>query len=729
MSFPFSRLLRDALFLAVFLCSLNASGTGASAQTAAPPPPDKIEQLIGLLSDPDVKAWLAAQDQKLAEPPPQAGEETNMVAPSGVTSALDVIRTHIREMIAAIPTLPAQFQRAWTILQLEFEDEGLVGIVALILGLTAVGLGLTWIVFRRTQGYRQWMKSMPKGTPQGRLKNLGARLVYATILTAAFVVGTAGVFLAFNWPPLLREIVLGYLMVAIVTWAVLSVMRAFLVPPSLGVPQSDEIRVFPMSGARAEHWLRWTCINVFWLMFVAVTFALLGTFGFDKIGRFALTIPTSFVQLLLILAAVWLRPRTAEPIVGERSGTIGRIGWSWLLTAYFSLVWIIHIAGARKLFWLLIAAVVVPWAIVMARKGVHYMLRAPDPETGAKQVAPVVVALIDRAIRVLLIVASAVFLAKAWELDVSSMTSGDAMFNRLLRGGLNAAVIVLAADFGWSIIRALIARRLEHLPGPGAEGHATPDPKQARLRTLLPIFQNMLFATILVITLLMVLSSMGIEIGPLIAGAGVIGVAIGFGAQTLVKDVIAGVFYLLDDAFRVGEYIQSGKYMGTVEGFSLRSVRLRHHRGYLFTVPFGELGAVQNMSRDWVIDKFNITVAYATDLEKARKIVKKIGQKLAEDPEYAPYVIEPLKMQGVQNFGDYGIELRMKMMTKPGQQMTIRRKAYVAIKAAFEEAGIELPFPTVHVQEGGSHTAAVAQAHINAKMQAEADAAAAAAAS
>ena len=120
----------------------------------------------------------------------------------------------------------------------------------------------------------------------------------------------------------------------------------------------------------------------------------------------------------------------------------------------------------------------------------------------------------------------------------------------------------------------------------------------------------MLFATIVIITLLMALSSLGIEIGPLIAGAGVVGVAIGFGAQTLVKDVIAGMFYLLDDAFRVGEYIQSGSYKGTVESFSLRSVKLRHHRGDLFTVPFGELGAVQNMSRDWVIDKFTINVDY-----------------------------------------------------------------------------------------------------------------------
>jgi small-conductance mechanosensitive channel len=361
----------------------------------------------------------------------------------------------------------------------------------------------------------------------------------------------------------------------------------------------------------------------------------------------------------------------------------------------------------------------------MVHRGVYYVLRDPEPDTDAKPVAPVVVAAEDRAIRLVLIVAGAVFLAKVWGIEFSAMTSGDTLANRILRGGLNAAIIILAADFGWTIVKALVARRLGHMPGPDASGHGLQDPKQARLRTLLPIFQNILLATIVVMALLMVLSSIGIEIGPLIAGAGVVGVAIGFGAQTLVKDVISGVFYLLDDAFRVGEYIQSGSYKGTVESFSLRSVKLRHHRGYIFTVPFGELGAVQNMSRDWVIDKFSINVDYSTDVEKARKIVKKIGQQFAEDPEYAPHIIEPMKMQGVQNFGDYGIELRIKMMTKPGEQFVIRRKAYVAIKKAFEEAGIKIPFPTVMVREGESPTAAAA--HLNDKMKEEAAANAAAA--
>ena len=133
---------------------------------------------------------------------------------------------------------------------------------------------------------------------------------------------------------------------------------------------------------------------------------------------------------------------------------------------------------------------------------------------------------------------------------------------------------------------------------------------------MLPIFRNVLFVVVVVVAAMMALSALGVEIGPLIAGASVIGVAIGFGAQTFVRDVIAGMFYLLDDAFRVGEYIQSGNYKGTVEGFSIRSVRLRHQRGPLYTVPFGLLGAVQNMSRDWVIDKITLGVTYDTDLDQ-----------------------------------------------------------------------------------------------------------------
>jgi small-conductance mechanosensitive channel len=201
-----------------------------------------------------------------------------------------------------------------------------------------------------------------------------------------------------------------------------------------------------------------------------------------------------------------------------------------------------------------------------------------------------------------------------------------------------------------------------------------------------------------------------VQIGPLIASAGVVGVAIGFGAQTLVKDIISGIFYLLDDAFRIGEYIQSGTFKGTVESFSLRSVKLRHQRGALYTVPFGILGAVQNQSRDWVVDKIVLNVPYGTDLEKVRKLIKKIGEALSEDPELGPDIINPLKMQGVVQFGDFAIQIQTKMMTKPGDaQFAGRRRALLMINKAFADNGIGFAMPMVHVAGNGAETAAAAQ--------------------
>jgi moderate conductance mechanosensitive channel len=210
----------------------------------------------------------------------------------------------------------------------------------------------------------------------------------------------------------------------------------------------------------------------------------------------------------------------------------------------------------------------------------------------------------------------------------------------------------------------------------------------------------------------MALSELGVQIAPLIAGAGIVGVAVGFGSQTLVRDIMSGVFYLVDDAFRVGEYIQSGNYKGTVESFSLRSVRLRHQRGAVYTIPYGMLGAIQNLSRDWVIDKIKIGITYDSDVDQARKIIKRVGQELAEDPEFKSQILQPLKMQGVDNFGDFAVEIIAKMMTRPGDQFVIRRRALAMIKTEFDRAGVKFAFPTVQIASGTEDAqAAAAAAH------------------
>jgi small-conductance mechanosensitive channel len=185
-----------------------------------------------------------------------------------------------------------------------------------------------------------------------------------------------------------------------------------------------------------------------------------------------------------------------------------------------------------------------------------------------------------------------------------------------------------------------------------------------------------------------ILSSMGVNIGPLLAGAGVIGLAIGFGAQKLVADVFSGFFYLMDDAFRVGEYITAGAVSGTVETITLRNVMLRHHRGMLMIVPHSELGAITNFMRGGIIVKFNLDFPYDADINQIRKIIKKVGQKMLENEEYGQDFIRPLKSQGVREIANSVMTIRVKFTAKPGSHFIIRREAYRLITAALNAKGI-----------------------------------------
>ena len=304
-----------------------------------------------------------------------------------------------------------------------------------------------------------------------------------------------------------------------------------------------------------------------------------------------------------------------------------------------------------------------------------------------------------------LLIATVVF--EIWIFDVLNLIAPEEVMSTTV-AIRDIFLTVTLSYLIWQIACFYIAGRLGEIgTTAGLGATARPPTIGSRLHTMLPLARLVLGIAIAVLATLTILSRLGVNIAPLIAGASVLGLAVSFGSQTLVKDIISGFFYLVDDAFRVGEYIQSGNYRGVVESFSLRSVKLRHQNGPLFTVPFGMLGAIQNMSRDWAIEKLTIGVTYDTDIDKARKIIKKVGQELKNDPELAAGIIEPLKMQGVQAFGDFAIQLRMKMMTQPGDvQFLARRRALALIKRAFDANGINFAYPTVQVAGGNAAGAA-----------------------
>ncbi len=589
----------------------------------------------------------------------------------------------------------------------ELQDRSALGIVILILGFALLGRGAEWAFWRATRDARGRIEQAKPEMIAHRLRLTGIRFAFGLTSVGVFALGSIGAFLTLDWPPLLKQIVLAYLVAALVSRLALLVGNLLLAPNTLGDLEASN-RLVPLPNDAAAFWHRRLALVTTWFAFGWATCDVLLALGFSRDAQSLAAFTIGLGLLAIAIEALWRRPRlhpvAHDPSVGKRQGEVT----DWLLTTYLVAIWLMWVLGLWGLFGIAIVALALPLAFTVMNRSASHFLRAANDDMDPVRSPSLTTVYVERGLRAILILAAGLFLARLWEIDVIPLTGQDTLVIRFVRGAFSAVVILLVADLLWQVTKTLIDRRL--VPAQGATPLSSEEAaREARLRTLLPVFRNIAFVVLAVVAVMMALSAMGVEIGPLIAGAGVAGVAVGFGAQTLVRDVLSGIFYLLDDAFRVGEYIQSGDHKGTVESFTLRSVKLRHHRGPVYTIPFGQLGAVQNMSRDWVIDKMTVGVTYDSDIGKAKKIIKQIGKDLAQDPELGPNIIEPLKMQGVEAFGDYAIELRMKMMTKPGEQFVVRRRALALIKQAFDENGIKFAFPTVQVAGGDAATAAAGQ--------------------
>lgn len=657
-----------ALFSAV---SPGFSQTPPAQVPAAATPPAQVREMMELMQTPEVKQWMSTQ--MAATPAANAASENQMSVLSGL---LQHARRHVSMVSDAAMTLPSQVGNASSLFFGEIAVTGWPRMVAQFLAIFLLGAiveSIARYAFRRRRRRLIEMAGM----------HLAPRVIPALIFAAA----TMLTLLSLSWPPFSQSIAI-VCVVALIVQRFTICLGGVLVD-LIGLARADEERqgiTAPIMPGRdvALFWYRRCATFVIYFIFGWAAIQSMEPLGYTPSARLLVGYILGIGLLLIAIEAVWSRPHKDE----KRDH-----GTSWALTVYFLLLWSIWVAGFNWLLWLGIYVLLLPRVLAVSTLAVRSLQQTEASFLATRRIATV---LLDRGVRALIIAVAAIWLGHMLGVGADTMAAGDTMVDKIARGVIGGIVILLAADLLWHVIKAYINGKLLDS---SVDGGTTDEEKakRARIHTLLPIFRNILAVVIAVIAVLMVLSGLGIEIGPLIAGAGVVGVAVGFGAQTIVKDVISGMFYLWDDAFRIGEYIESGSHKGVVEAFSLRSVKLRHHRGPLTTVPFGELGAVKNLNRDWTIDKISLNVKYDTDLVKAKKVIKQIGQTLLENPEFGPHIIETLKMKGVEQFGEFAIEIRLSMMTKPGEQFVIRRNALAMIRNAFKENDIEFAVPTVQV--------------------------------
>ncbi len=317
-------------------------------------------------------------------------------------------------------------------------------------------------------------------------------------------------------------------------------------------------------------------------------------------------------------------------------------------------------------------------------------VREVPPPTGESRMKHYV-PLIRRMLRLVLVAFMFFIVLGLWGVDLE--------FGRIFTSHVLSIVVTLLLGFiVWEFTKARIDSRLrQEMPVTDTEGEGEGGPGGTRTGTLLLLLRKFILTVLSVLVSLIVLSSIGVNIGPLIAGAGVVGLAIGFGSQALVRDIIAGVFFMIDDSFRLGDYVESTGVKGTVEQISLRSIKLRHPRGMVFTVPFGNLKSITNFSRDYAITKLEIRVGFDTDLEKVRKIIKKLNKSLRKDEEFNRVMLSDLKSMGIKEFDDSAMIVRVKFKTLPGEQFIIKKEVYRMIREEFQAAGIDFASRNVTV--------------------------------
>ena len=474
-------------------------------------------------------------------------------------------------------------------------------------------------------------------------------------------------------------------------------------------PDAPAIRLIPTmsdeTAAYAQIWVnRLTIVAL--TGFAAIETA--RTFGLDSAtaaGLFkALWL---LITLLLVIVVLQNREGVREVLRAPRDarGAFAVIRnrmadvWHVLATLYLLAAWVVTALeiedGYGRIVTFTVTTILVVAGAKLAELGLNRAMErmmAIDPKVVGKH--PGIEARVNRylpALKTLLgaaiWTAAAVILLQSWGFNAFSWFAPGNVGHRLLGALASIGITVLVAILVWESVNAAIQRRLD------AVARDAQAARSARVRTLLPMLRTLLTIVMVIVVVLITLSEIGVNIAPLLAGAGVIGLAIGFGSQRLVQDLITGVFLLMEDALAVGDVVSVGGQSGVVEGLSIRSIRLRSLDGTVHIIPFSAVTMVSNMTKDFAFAVFDVGVAYHEDTDRVVEVLKQTAEQMRAEGRWAAVIREPLEILGVDRFADSAVVIRARFRTNAGSQWAVSREFNRRYKKAFDEAGIEIPFP------------------------------------
>jgi len=693
--------------------------------------PQEIDAYLAGLSDEQVRQVLS---QELKENVPQSRALAAEENPDDSWSPIESVFSRMEDAAsAALGRIVSVFKGKqaaageWpTVVNRLSDGQGgghLMLTVLLGLALIIVGFILERLILRATEDLRQHLLTT---VPLGRLQQLGrfiSRFLLDVLGVAVYVVATFVLFvLIYDKGNADHGIVSVFLIISYYYVIIIFAAKVVLSPLTPG------LRLLPLKDEDARFLYRW----IFRTTLIAALLSAPSVIFRDVGGSAGLAMllfsAAGLGVIICIIGMIWQsRKRIAGAIcregpdgVFEENTMRVRFAKSWHFFAIFyvagaGVYWLVNlwISGKGDIVMLIASLFLIPIFIgidqwmqrllkiasgesreiidLSGEEAAAEMEESSediqeDKKTDLKHYVP----FIKRAFRVVLVAFLFFIILRLWGIDLS--------VGRLFtRTALSIVVALLLGVIVWEFTKARIDRKLQEEMPDSDQDMEEGGAGGSRLGTLLMLLRKFILTVLFVIIGLIILSSMGVNIGPLIAGAGVIGLAIGFGAQTLVKDIISGIFFLIDDAFRVGDYVETAGMKGSVEHISLRSLRLRHPRGMVHTIPFGDMGTVTNLSRDYIITKLDIRVRYDTNVDKVRKIIKKINMEIAQNEEMGPNLLDKIKSQGVREMDDSAMIMRVKFKTIPGEQFVIRREVYRCIQEEFAANGIEFAHRNVTV--------------------------------
>lgn len=714
-------LFKISTFVVLLLLAfpLQAQDPGAPTSTA------EMQSLLETLKDDekrnafvaDLEAMVAAQKQLDEE----ADKSVGVLVLERVSERMDAIGTELATLARDIGNIPALMASVRTFFS-ESENRGtwalLIGQLALIL---LAGIAAEQIMKRLL---RRFHASIEQQAPD----SYGLRVFLAALRTVLnFVAVSAFIAASYVTMTLLapvhegRVLALALINANVIARIVLVLSRMFL------APYVPTMRLIPMTDETAQYSQFWIRRFVYLLSYGYFLIEALPTFGVSAAAYALLAKLLGLIATgMMIILIMQMRQDIAGKIRGDTKNSTGqireRIADIWHLIAMLYViatfgVWALEVPGGfdhvlRSTALTILIIIVSVVVSMIARNGLRkgfaisedHKVKFPGLEARVNRYLPA----LTTGARVIIYGAAGLTILKVWGLDTVGWIATPTGAS-ITRSAVNITLIIFVALLVWELIGAGIER---YLAARDSEGNEIA--RGQRALTLLPLLRNIVMVSLAVLVTLTVLSEMGVNIGPLIAGAGIIGLAVGFGAQTFVKDVITGFFILIEDSVGVGDIVILGGYKGKVEAISIRSIQLRDLQGDVHRIPFSEVTSTTNRSKVFSFASFDIGVAYREDVDHCMNVIREVGDEMRKDPNFAPTILEDIEIMGVQSFDDSAVIIRARIKVAPGKQLGIQRAFNRLIKNRFDEEGIEIPFPhrTIYFGVDGQGNAPPAYIHL-----------------